>query len=62
MRDQGENSQPLNQLRWPERSKGRNLSLNERDPSVCRNSDRSVGGGERMTMGFGLMIAAVYDG
>ncbi|XP_048232072.1 QWRF motif-containing protein 2 isoform X2 [Ricinus communis] len=55
VRDQGENSRPLDQHRWPGRSRGGNLALNERNPSLSRSFDCSVGGDEKRVMGSGFM-------
>ncbi|OAY39262.1 QWRF motif-containing protein 2 isoform X1 [Manihot esculenta] len=54
VRDQGENSRPVDQHRWPGRSRGGNLGSTERNPLFSRSLDCS--GGEKRIMGSGLMM------
>jgi hypothetical protein len=55
VRDQGENSRPMDQHRWPGRSREGNLK--ERNPPLSRSLDCSVvvgGGGDRRVIGSGF--------
>ncbi|KAG8650638.1 hypothetical protein MANES_07G062300v8 [Manihot esculenta] len=54
VRDQGENSRPLDQHRWPGRSREGNLGSAERKPMLSRSLDCS--GGDKMSLGSGLMM------
>ncbi|KAG5238721.1 QWRF motif-containing protein [Salix suchowensis] len=56
VRDQGENSRPMDQHRWPGRSREGNLK--ERNPLLSRSLDCSVvggGGGDRRVLGSGVL-------
>ncbi|KAG6761312.1 hypothetical protein POTOM_034526 [Populus tomentosa] len=56
VRDQGENSRPMDQHRWPGRSRDGNLK--ERNPLLSRSLDCSVvvgGGGDRRVIGSGFV-------
>ncbi|KAG6762615.1 hypothetical protein POTOM_033128 [Populus tomentosa] len=56
VRDQGENSRPMDQHRWPGRSREGNLK--ERNPLLSRSLDCSVvvgGGGDRRVIGSGFV-------
>ncbi|KAF9675814.1 hypothetical protein SADUNF_Sadunf09G0072400 [Salix dunnii] len=55
VRDQGENSRPMDQHRWPGRSREGNLK--ERNPLLSRSLDCSVGGGgeDRRVIGSGFL-------
>ncbi|KAF2320932.1 hypothetical protein GH714_032016 [Hevea brasiliensis] len=54
VRDQGENSRPLDQHRWPGRSREGNLVSTERNPLLSRSLDCSAG--DKRIMGSGLMM------
>lgn len=54
VRDQGENSRPLDQHRWPGRSREGNLGSAERKPMLSRSLDCS--GGDKRSLGSGLMM------
>ncbi|KDP44478.1 hypothetical protein JCGZ_16311 [Jatropha curcas] len=54
VRDQGENSSPLDQHRWPGRSREGNLCSSERNPLLSRSFDCSSA--DKRTMGSGLLM------
>lgn len=54
MRDQVENSRPVDQHRWPGRSREGNLGSRERNPLLSRSLDYS-GRGDKRIIGSGLM-------
>ncbi|XP_065871611.1 QWRF motif-containing protein 2 [Euphorbia lathyris] len=53
VRDQGENSRPLDQHRWPARRRDGNSGSTERNPMLSRSIDCS--GGDKRILGSGLL-------